>query len=292
MRRGSSFTPGLVVALALVVGCERPPTLVICHNGNCAGTADPADDDTLEALSASLDLRWRGRPVIDGVEVDALWHRPTQTCLFDHGPGTELPPDTTAQAVALIAEHLALPDVAANGDRFYVFIELKGYVAGRYDLHTADELALHAGCALDLYECLVAAAGGRNALPSIFDHPSPRAPQAGRPAPRVAGRARRKVWPSAAHMMRAGVAGWVGTRHRGAADGAGPGVGPYDAMVSGARRDWRDLAAGFYNFAIRHRTIIAVYGRFPHRNSVLGRHSTAAESRYLAQGDPTFGQAS
>jgi len=36
-------------------------------------------------------------------------------------------------------------------------------------------------------------------------------------------------------------------------------------------------------YAYRHRDIIRRFGRFPHRNAVLGRESTAEELRYLAQ---------
>ncbi|KRB59104.1 hypothetical protein ASE04_27305 [Rhizobium sp. Root708] len=39
----------------------------------------------------------------------------------------------------------------------------------------------------------------------------------------------------------------------------------------------------FLDYARRHRDVIASYSRFPHRNQVLGRQSTAAELRYLAQ---------
>lgn len=35
-------------------------------------------------------------------------------------------------------------------------------------------------------------------------------------------------------------------------------------------------------FAQHHRDIIAQFGRFPHRNAILGRSSTEAEKRYLA----------
>jgi uncharacterized protein (DUF924 family) len=42
-------------------------------------------------------------------------------------------------------------------------------------------------------------------------------------------------------------------------------------------------------FATLHADIITQFGRFPHRNRVLGRTSTAAELIYLDQG-PTFGQ--
>ena len=36
------------------------------------------------------------------------------------------------------------------------------------------------------------------------------------------------------------------------------------------------------DYAHRHREVIARYGRFPHRNAVLGRESTAQEAAYLA----------
>jgi uncharacterized protein (DUF924 family) len=39
-----------------------------------------------------------------------------------------------------------------------------------------------------------------------------------------------------------------------------------------------------------HRDIIAQFGRFPHRNAVLGRPNTPAEDTYLASDAPTFGQ--
>jgi len=68
------------------------------------------------------------------------------------------------------------------------------------------------------------------------------------------------------------------------------GVKLYAAMLEEAPVEWRAVAAGYHDFAIRHREIIVEYGRFPYRNGVLGRHSTAAESRYLAQGGASFGQ--
>ncbi|MDE1992119.1 MAG: DUF924 domain-containing protein [Rhizobiaceae bacterium] len=37
------------------------------------------------------------------------------------------------------------------------------------------------------------------------------------------------------------------------------------------------------DYAIRHRQVIAEFGRFPHRNAMLGRPSTEAEKEYLAQ---------
>jgi uncharacterized protein (DUF924 family) len=37
-------------------------------------------------------------------------------------------------------------------------------------------------------------------------------------------------------------------------------------------------------FALHHRDIVARFGRFPHRNEVLGRESTPEEKRFLAEG--------
>ena len=43
-----------------------------------------------------------------------------------------------------------------------------------------------------------------------------------------------------------------------------------------------------YDFAVRHRNIVAEFGRFPHRNAVLGRVSTAAEQAFLLQPNSSF----
>ena len=40
----------------------------------------------------------------------------------------------------------------------------------------------------------------------------------------------------------------------------------------------------------RHRDIVARFGRFPHRNAVLGRDSTPEELAYMAAGGRSFGQ--
>lgn len=44
----------------------------------------------------------------------------------------------------------------------------------------------------------------------------------------------------------------------------------------------------FLDFARRHREIIARFGRFPHRNAVLGRVSTDAEVAFLAEPGSSF----
>ena len=40
---------------------------------------------------------------------------------------------------------------------------------------------------------------------------------------------------------------------------------------------------GALDYAHRHRGVIARFGRFPHRNPILGRASSAEENDYLAQ---------
>jgi len=41
--------------------------------------------------------------------------------------------------------------------------------------------------------------------------------------------------------------------------------------------------------AVRHRDVIARFGRFPHRNEILGRESTPQETAFLAQPGSRFG---
>ena len=50
------------------------------------------------------------------------------------------------------------------------------------------------------------------------------------------------------------------------------------------------LLESFQEFAIQHREIIEKFGRFPHRNKILGRTPTDKEKEYLATGGATYGQ--
>jgi uncharacterized protein (DUF924 family) len=45
----------------------------------------------------------------------------------------------------------------------------------------------------------------------------------------------------------------------------------------------KDFDAEQLRYAIRHREIIERFGRFPHRNAILGRASTSAELEFLKQ---------
>ena len=53
---------------------------------------------------------------------------------------------------------------------------------------------------------------------------------------------------------------------------------------------WRDRFAENVRYACIHHDVIERFGRFPHRNRILGRTSTEDELRYLAGDAPTFGQ--
>lgn len=51
-----------------------------------------------------------------------------------------------------------------------------------------------------------------------------------------------------------------------------------------------DFTVNFRKAAEDHRVIIERFGRYPHRNKVLGRVSTEAEQEYLAEKNSSFGQ--
>jgi uncharacterized protein (DUF924 family) len=69
------------------------------------------------------------------------------------------------------------------------------------------------------------------------------------------------------------------------------GIQLMQAMTNEASEEWQAIAQGHLDFAVRHHDIVAAYGRFPHRNSLLGRSSTEAEAEFLTDGGETFGQA-
>lgn len=61
-------------------------------------------------------------------------------------------------------------------------------------------------------------------------------------------------------------------------------VAAFEALLQNATdAELRDYLAGTLDYAQRHQAVIARFGRFPHRNSILGRASTAEEAEYLAQ---------
>ena len=50
----------------------------------------------------------------------------------------------------------------------------------------------------------------------------------------------------------------------------------------------KHTAEKIYDYAIRHRDIVARFGRFPHRNVILGRPSTDEETDFLAGPNSSF----
>jgi uncharacterized protein (DUF924 family) len=68
------------------------------------------------------------------------------------------------------------------------------------------------------------------------------------------------------------------------------GVELYSALVVDGGPEWRWLTEDSLHWGRLHLEIIERFGRFPHRNRVLGRTPTEAEERYLAEGGLHFGQ--
>jgi uncharacterized protein (DUF924 family) len=71
--------------------------------------------------------------------------------------------------------------------------------------------------------------------------------------------------------------------------GQNTGVALYERLAH-ENSEWPVFRDEFLPFAKVHRDIIACFGRFPHRNRVLGRQNTPEEEDYLAGNAPTFGQ--
>ncbi len=66
-------------------------------------------------------------------------------------------------------------------------------------------------------------------------------------------------------------------------------VGLFTALRDETPEGQRHLTGSYLRFAQQHRDIIQRFGRFPHRNAVLGRTSTPEELDYLKTGSD-FGQ--
>jgi len=63
----------------------------------------------------------------------------------------------------------------------------------------------------------------------------------------------------------------------------------FGALRARAPAGCEALFDGYLDYAGRHRDVISRFGRFPHRNALLERESTAAEVEYLTQGGERFG---
>lgn len=52
----------------------------------------------------------------------------------------------------------------------------------------------------------------------------------------------------------------------------------------------RSIYDNFFEYALRHFEIIEKFGRFPHRNVIIGRDSTPEEEEFLQKSKESFGQ--
>lgn len=67
-------------------------------------------------------------------------------------------------------------------------------------------------------------------------------------------------------------------------------VAAYRRLVNEAPAELAAMFTSALESADQHRSIVARFGRFPHRNRVLGRANSAEEEVYLRQGASNFGQ--
>ncbi|MBA3461206.1 MAG: hypothetical protein H0T46_14675 [Deltaproteobacteria bacterium] len=149
---------GLVLA-ACGVEQPTPTSQVTCHNSNCA-YADPARDDTLDALHESLALELDGRAMIEGTEIDLIWDPRTSRCVFEHDHiDADVAPDASV-ALAVLANHFREKRSGAtwNGHEFSLKLEMKAGAAPLGYPLTPGEMGSLGDCAIAMAEHAEAAA--------------------------------------------------------------------------------------------------------------------------------------
>jgi uncharacterized protein (DUF924 family) len=57
----------------------------------------------------------------------------------------------------------------------------------------------------------------------------------------------------------------------------------FEALAAEVADGWRSTFESYLEFACKHKDIIDRFGRFPHRNAILGRESTPEEIEFLKQ---------
>jgi len=67
-------------------------------------------------------------------------------------------------------------------------------------------------------------------------------------------------------------------------------VAAYEQLALDAGTLTKSALASALDFARQHRDLIARFGRFPHRNALLGREPAREEIEFLESGGATFGQ--
>lgn len=61
-----------------------------------------------------------------------------------------------------------------------------------------------------------------------------------------------------------------------------------EALAEGVPPRWREAFDGFSAYARKHAEVIRRFGRFPHRNEILGRVSTPEERQFLLDPEASF----
>lgn len=67
-------------------------------------------------------------------------------------------------------------------------------------------------------------------------------------------------------------------------------VALYGQLQALAQEPVKSIVASFNASAQKHHAIIAQFGRFPHRNQILGRRSSPEEVAFLTSNDTSYGQ--
>jgi len=62
----------------------------------------------------------------------------------------------------------------------------------------------------------------------------------------------------------------------------------YKELLSSVETAYRETFTSFVDYANRHQDVISRFGRFPHRNQILGRESTPEEKAFLDQPGSSF----
>lgn len=65
-------------------------------------------------------------------------------------------------------------------------------------------------------------------------------------------------------------------------------VSLFSALLAAATAQQKALFEGYVTYALRHRDVISRFGRFPHRNQILGRLSTPEELQFLSEPGSSF----
>jgi uncharacterized protein (DUF924 family) len=65
-------------------------------------------------------------------------------------------------------------------------------------------------------------------------------------------------------------------------------VAHFATLLARVSPQWRNAFAEYLDFATRHREVIRRFGRFPHRNAILGRISAAEEVTFLKTAGSSF----